>query len=221
MKKRIQIFLLLLLAWALACLVLLRISTEGATVTPYETEAPVTRTSGTDDYTPEIPEETLDQEIIAWQTAVEEIPLILESVPLDRKTQWRIYELCGQDNSLYAAVMAIAAQKSQFDPNAIGDEGRCIGMMQINYSAHRDRIKRLGITDLLDPVQNTAVAIDYIKDLLREFGVSEDSHILHVAYDRGPAGARELFNSGIYSTIYSWDVTALYQKYLTELDARG
>ena len=56
---------------------------------------------------------------------------------------------------------------------------------------------------------------------IREFGVSEDSHILYVAYNRGPTGARELFDQGIYSTSYSWDATALYQKYLTELEARG
>ena len=229
MKKRIQIFLILALAWLLACLVVLRASGErqAGAGTP-ESAPPVADdsapeadgTGGISSDQTDATEETAEAEIIAWQAVAEAASPILESVPLDRQTQWKIYELCGQDNSLFSAVMAIANKESGFIPNIIGDNGRCIGMMQINYSAHKERIKRLGITDLLDPVQSATLAIDYIKDLRREFAVGEDYHVLYVSYNRGPTGARELFDQGIYSTSYSWDVSELYQKYLAELEAQ-
>ena len=82
-------------------------------------------------------------------------------------------------------------------------------------------MERLGVTDLTDPVQNAAVGIDYMKELCKTFNVGPDSHILYVAYTYGPSGARELFSKGVYSTTYSWDAVALYEKYLAEIEAHG
>lgn len=151
--------------------------------------------------------------LIAWDST----PKLLESVPLGKETQREIFDLCGQDDSLFCAVMAISNKESRFTPAIIGDNGRCVGMMQINYAFHIDRMKALGVTNLLDPIENAAVAISYIKDLEKEFFVGADSHVLYVAYNMGPTGARELFDKGVYSTSYSWDVAAYYEAYMQEL----
>lgn len=146
-----------------------------------------------------------------------EIAPLLASVPLDGKTQAAIYDLCGQDDSLFCAVMAIANRESRFTPNAIGDNGRCYGMMQINYAYHTERIERLGISDLLDPVQSAAVAIDYLKELEQTYGTSTDSHILYLYYNAGPTGAQSYFDRGIYSTAYTWEVMGNREAYLQEI----
>lgn len=202
MKKRIQILLLLILIGTLICLLGLRFGAERASEKAAGPEAPEIHPPVPDVYplepdssrspypdttksrtgpagAPEAPVETPELEIIAGRAMTEATPLLLDSVPLDARTQWSIYELCGGDNSLFAAVMAIANRESHFASDAIGDEGRCVGMMQINYAFHTERIDRLGVTDLLDPVQSAAVAVDYIDELGQEFGVTEDSHILY------------------------------------------
>ena len=61
--------------------------------------------------------------------------------------------------------MAIAAVESDFNPRGIGDDGDSIGMMQINTCWHTGRMAALGVTDLTDPVQCAAVAIDYLLEL--------------------------------------------------------
>ena len=167
----------------------------------------------------ELPEETelpkQVAELIVWDST----PKLLESVPLGKEIQREIFDLCGQDDSLFCAVMAISNKESRFTPAIIGDNGRCVGMMQINYAFHIDRMKALGVTNLLDPIENAAVAISYIKELEKEFFVGPDSHVLYVAYNMGPTGARELFDKGVYSTSYSWDVAAYYEAYMQELSA--
>ena len=175
--------------------------------TPIQTPVEITAT-----------EPTPEPEIIAGRAFSENTPPLLESVPLDTRTQWQIYELCENDNSLFAAAMAIANQESSFDPGVTGDGGRSVGMMRIQFRFHVDRIERLGVTDLTDPVQNAAVGIDYIKELCREFNIRPDSHILYVAYTYGPSGARALFSKGIYSTSYSWNAVTLHDQYLNEIE---
>lgn len=143
----------------------------------------------------------------------------LLSVELDAETQWAIYDLCGQDNSLFCAVMAIAKTETGFQADAVGDNSVSIGMMQINTNWHTERMAQLGVTDLTDPVQCAAVAIDYIEYLAERFGVGTDSHTLYMAYNMGPTGARSAIAEGTYSTDYSRQVMADYEAYLAELDA--
>lgn len=163
------------------------------------------------------PSETPEVAADSAEPDADVMPPLLDSVSLDSQTQWAIYDLCEQDDGLFCAVMAISKKESRFTPAIIGDNGRCVGMMQINYVFHIDRMKALGVTNLLDPIENAAVAISYIKELEKEFFVGPDSHVLYVAYNMGPTGARELFDKGVYSTSYSWDVAAYYEAYMREI----
>lgn len=147
-------------------------------------------------------------------------PMLLSSVPLDKETQWAVYELCGDDNKLFCATMAIGYHESRFNADAVGDDSLSIGWLQINEKWHRERMERLGVSDLTDPVQCAAVAIDYITELAEGFG-SVDDHPIYVAYNAGPTQARELLQGGTTSTDYSQKVLALYNSYLTEMEAQG
>ena len=67
----------------------------------------------------------------------------LLDVPVAAETQWAIFEQCGQDASLFCAVMAIASVESGFDPQTVGDGGGSLGMMQINTRWHTGRMESL------------------------------------------------------------------------------
>ena len=141
------------------------------------------------------------------------------AVDLDAETQWAIYEACGYDPGLFSLVMAIAEHESEFQPDLQGDNGQSIGMMQINTKWHTGRMEALGVTDLTDPVQCAAVAIDYLRELEDRYGFEPESHELCLAYNMGPSGARKALADGITSNNYSESVLSTYQNYLEEMKA--
>ena len=159
------------------------------------------------------------EDAVEPELATEEEPAepILASVSLDADTQIAIYNLCGGDDALFCAVMAIAREETGFTPDALGDCGRCVGMMQINSSFHQERMEKLGVTDLMDPVQCAAVAIDYIQELSLTFGWV-DNHPLYLAYNAGPVGASNLNQIGVYSTRYTYEVLRYFNEFMEEMN---
>lgn len=148
---------------------------------------------------------------------------ILASVPLDEETQRTIYEMCGEDPALFCTVMAIAKKETRFDPEAVGDAGKSIGMMQINTHWQRDRIERLGITDLTNPAQNAEVAIDFLWWLAYYLAPEHPDSVLgtgaiFMAYNSGLQGACDLWEQGITDTSYSRDCTDYYEAFMAELE---
>jgi hypothetical protein len=60
---------------------------------------------------------------------------------------------------------------------------------------------RLGVTDLFDPYGNVLVGVDYLAELLAEYG---DMGMALTAYNAGPSGAYEYyFSNGIYANEYA------------------
>lgn len=137
---------------------------------------------------------------------------------LDTETQWAIYRACDYDPGLFCLVMAIAEHESDFQPDLIGDNGQSIGMMQINTRWHTGRMEALGVTDLTDPVQCAAIAIDYIRELESRYGFEPISHEILMGYNMGPGRASKALNEGQTSTDYSREIMAGYQDYLEELE---
>ena len=138
---------------------------------------------------------------------------------LNPSIQAQIFRACREDKDLYAAVMAIAQIESRMYPAAVGDDGKSIGIMQINTAAQKDRIKALGITDLKDPVQSVKVAVDYIDWLNAQ--IQSDSpytdHALYMAYNMGLQGSRTAIAGGTTSTDYSTAAMAMYYSNLAEM----
>ena len=147
-----------------------------------------------------------------WSDDRSRIDAPLLDVPLEAETQWAIFERCGQDADLFCAVMAIAAVESDFDPQMVGDDGDSIGMMQINTRWHTGRMEALGVTDLTDPEQCAAVAIDYLLELEGILEARPGDHRLYVGYNCGPSRAKR---TG--STAYSETVMEIYQEYIEEM----
>lgn len=87
-------------------------------------------------------------------------------------------ELGEQYNICPELIQAVCYVESRFQPDAVN--GDCIGIMQVSGKWHRDRMDRLGVTDLLDTKQNMAVAVDYLSELADRY---EDIGIVLMIYN--------------------------------------
>lgn len=146
----------------------------------------------------------------------------LLDVAMDAELQHRVFnEVCNGDPMRFCLIMAIAESESGFDPSQVGDGGESLGIVQINRQWHLERIQRLGITDLLDPIQCMRVGINYLDDLMTDLQISVPTHRLLMAYNMGPVGAREAYANGNYSSVYSRTVLPRYEAMMSELAMQG
>ena len=72
-------------------------------------------------------------------------------------------------------VKALIEEESGWLASAEGDNGNSIGLMQIQERWHKERLTRLGITNLYDPEQNVTVGCDILSELLNKYGNYEDA----------------------------------------------
>ena len=98
------------------------------------------------------------------------------------------YSICPE------LLMAMCEKESSGRPNAVN--GSCKGLLQINEKYHKERMVRLGVTDLYDIESNVNVAADYLLELFEE---NEDIYLVLMKYNMGSAAAERLYNQGIYS----------------------
>ena len=76
---------------------------------------------------------------------------------------------------------------------ADAENGGCKGLMQISEKWHRDRMKRLGVTDIYDTYGNILVGTDYLAELFEEYG--EASLVLDLYH--GDSRAQNNYENGI------------------------
>ena len=157
------------------------------------------------------------------QTTTECRTLLVGIADLDPALQEAIFEMCHYDTNRFCAVMAIAFSESRYNPDAVGDNGQSIGMMQINTTAQADRIEALGVTDLTDPLQNALVAVDYLLWLEDNLGSADpySKHAIYMAYNMGLTGCREALQNGISCTSYSTGTLETYHAYLEWMEVNG
>ncbi len=99
-------------------------------------------------------------------TAPEPTPLWMRyPAPLDDDIQQEIERLCAGTDIPPAVVMALIMVESGGDEWAISDDGKDYGLMQIREEYHQERMRRLEVTQLLDPIENITVGIDLLKEL--------------------------------------------------------
>lgn len=162
--------------------------------------------------------QVVEREIEAVEIPVE--PLTVETkwfydVPLDLEVQTHIIRECEKYGIDPAIVIAMAYRETKFDADAIGDNGKSFGLMQIQTRWHEERMERLGVTDIMLPIQNVTVAIDYLSELLDKYG---DMEMALMAYNAGSTGAYNYwFSKGIYSNGYSQEIIRNSERYKEEM----
>lgn len=72
-------------------------------------------------------------------------------------------------------VKAIIKEESGGNPNAVGDNGESIGLMQIQPKHHKKRMEELGIVSLFDPQENVIVGCNILAELYDKYGNYEDA----------------------------------------------
>ena len=87
-------------------------------------------------------------------------------------------------------IAAIIQVESGGDPHAIGDGGESQGLMQIQPRWHEEEMKRLGVTDLLDPEENVRLGCAIFRGILDQAGGDVEKAL--TIYNRGfDDGSRE------------------------------
>lgn len=84
-----------------------------------------------------------------------------------------IIETAREYNLDARVLRAICEKESRMNADAVGDGGEAYGLMQIQPKWHKERMARLGVTDLLDPQQNIMVGADLLRELLDMHGTYE------------------------------------------------
>ena len=131
---------------------------------------------------PTVAETTEPTETEAPTEAVTEPPVVLYDVPLDAELQLHIISEAEAHGIDPAIVFAMAYKESTYRPHIVNKYG-CYGLLQIKKSCHKGRMKRLGVTDLLDPYQNVIVAVDYLAEQVDRYGGNMAKGL--TAYNKG------------------------------------
>lgn len=132
-------------------------------------------------------------------------------VPLEDDLQVHIIRECREKQIDPAVVFAMIEVESRYDAAAMGDYGNAYGLMQVQLRYHKERMARLGATDLLDPFQNVTVGIDYLAECIENNGGDVEMGL--VAFNAGQYGANNWwFKHGLYSNEYSQKVLSNVQR---------
>ena len=87
-------------------------------------------------------------------------------VPLSDDLQRYTAEVCRAYNVPTALVLAVMDAESDFQEDAVSEDGCDFGLMQIRAAEHTDRCIRLNTYNLLDARQNILTGVDFLAELI-------------------------------------------------------
>lgn len=110
------------------------------------------------------------------------------------------YDICPE------LIQAICFKESSFQTDA--ENGGCVGMMQVSPGWHRDRMDRLGVTDMFDARSNMMVGVDYLAELIGEY---EDVSIALMMYN-GDSSVEDVLAGSEDVSAYADEILALSEE---------
>jgi len=164
---------------------------------------------------------TIDGKTYNWGmstdwTSGSELGFIPLEVDLNKDLQEFIYCLSYGYNIDYAFVMGVIQTESSFDSDTVSSTND-YGLMQINKINHKLLKEKLGITDFLDPYQNSRSGLYILRNLFEKYETPEK---VLMAYNMGEGGAAKLWKQGIYETNYTTKVLSNTQAFKNYIDER-
>lgn len=103
----------------------------------------------------------------------------------------------GKDNGIAPELLeAIIWKESRFQPEVVNASGTCHGLMQINRGCHKNRMAKLGATDIYDPKDNIRVGADYLSELFSQY---EDTATVLEIYNGDGAAASDPTRTSSYA----------------------
>lgn len=125
----------------------------------------------------------------------------VEAAERQEELEEYIEAICEPRNICPELIEATIERESRWNPNAVNDD--CMGLMQISEHWHRERMERLGVTDLFDPYDNILVGVDYMAELFEKY---EDPGMVLMVYN-GDSRAKDLQATGNLSEYAEWILT--------------
>jgi soluble lytic murein transglycosylase-like protein len=103
----------------------------------------------------------------------------------------------GKDNGICPELLtAICWKESRFQAEVVNTAGTCHGLMQINKECHKERMAKVGASDLYNPKDNIRVGADYLKELFDQY---EDVATVLELYNGDLAAASDLERTSGYA----------------------
>ena len=103
-----------------------------------------------------------------WAAALMWIAWVMDTRAEEREGWIDYIEIICQDKHICPEMVeSIIEAESSWNPKA--QNGDCIGLMQVSESWHKDRMARLGVTDLTDPYDNILAGVDYLSELFEQY----------------------------------------------------
>ena len=127
------------------------------------------------------------------------------NVPLSEDIQLHIFAECEKYNISPALVIAMIERESNYNASAVGDNGKSLGLMQIQPKYHQWRMNELGGTDWLNAKDNISVGVHILNGLFEKYG--DDIYSVLHEYNGGWAYANRLASNGTISD-YALTITA-------------
>ena len=117
------------------------------------------------------------------EAALVEMGYFRDDIPLDFETQACLRAACDESGVPFEIALAVIRKESTYQ-NITGDSGDSIGYMQVQPKWHQERMRRLGVTDLTQPMANFRVGCDYLAELMGKYSLEEAL----TAYNSGKPG---------------------------------
>ena len=117
------------------------------------------------------------------EDALVEMGYFRDDIPLDYETQAYLRAACDESGVPFEMALAVIRKESTYQ-NITGDGGDSIGYMQVQPKWHQERMRRLGVTDLTQPLANFRVGCDYLAELMDKYSWEEAL----TAYNSGKPG---------------------------------
>ena len=154
-------------------------------------------------------EQPTETPVAEVETPEEEKPVGIncDKVTFDPELQTAMLEFCGKYDLPLALALAVAEHESKFNPCAISSTND-YGMMQIN-EINFSWLRARGI-EPLDRVGNIEAGILMLSEAVKKHN---DYGRALMAYNCGDAGAKRLWDKGVYSTAYSRAVMERFEKW--------
>ena len=115
------------------------------------------------------------------------------NIPLDAELQIWIFDYCKDKHISPYLIFAMCERESQYNADAVGDNGNSLGIMQIQPKWHQERMDKLGLFDWMDATQNIMIGIDILLEL---YSKNEDTAWVLMAYNGGVAYADRHYYAG-------------------------
>lgn len=150
-------------------------------------------------------------EVIVEPAEMNTTPEKLYDIPMDAEMQCYVHNVCEEYDIEDSIVFAVIEKESQYATDAVNSSGTCVGLMQVAPKWHKDRMKRLGIDNPIEPHNNVCIGVDYLAELSDKY---EDVEMVLMAYNMGEGRAKKCWKKGIYTTNYVKKVLSIQEKVL-------